>query len=91
MKKVLLLIVLLCFAGKADCKVTRKEVQAAKDTFIWHKWINNHQCKVVDGTTIYYDCAPYNEVNNDVVAMDSLYWRGLKAIRHDQKFWIIKK
>ena len=23
--------------------------------------------------------------------VDSLYWRGLKAIRHDQHFWIIKR
>ncbi len=32
-----------------------------------------------------------HENKPDLKQMDSLYWRGLKAIRHDQKFWIKKR
>ncbi len=69
MKKLLIVLVLLCFAGKATLRTFpyfEKDVKWAKHVYI-------------------------NEPFPALRALDSLTWRGLKAIRHDQKFWIRKR
>jgi hypothetical protein len=65
MKKLLIVIVLLCFVSKAESRVTRKDVKAAKAHYLAEK-------------------------RPGLREIDSLYYLGLKQIRHDQKFWVIK-
>jgi len=91
MKKIAIVLVLLCFVSKATfAHVSHKEVKAAK----W-KYIN-------DSITLYYEWGKAIfkhdtsniwsfEMRANVVQCERLTYEGLKAIRHDQKFWVRKR
>jgi hypothetical protein len=83
MKKILIVLVLLCFVGKAESHVTRKEVRAAKAKYLNAKYGPSRPFHMADADSIFVG-------DKEMISLDSLYWRGLRAIRHDQKIWVRK-
>lgn len=89
MKKIVAGLFLLC--AVASCGVTRRDVREAKAKYLHHKQLLNDgvyysQYDVIKTGEIIDSCHPTPER----VALDSLYYEGLKAIRHDQKIWVKK-
>ena len=96
MKKTILVLFILCFAHKGDCRVSHKDVSLAKNKFLCAKGWYRHEHGIDNYRTIYMisDHCQYCIYNalytQDNITIDSLTWRGLKAIRHDQRFYIRK-
>lgn len=77
MKRTILIIILLCLVGKADCRVSHKELKKAKRIYLYEKWLQHEYGN--------------KTITDDLVSMDSLTYEGLKIIYRSQHWWIIKK
>lgn len=73
-------LILLCLM--ADAHVSRREVREAKRKFKTSK-------RDYDGQACY--SSVFGTPSRDMVIMDSLYWRGLKIIRWQQKTKIFRQ
>ena len=93
MKQTIVILVLSCFGCKAESHVSRKEVKAAKAKYMYDKSLSGWDCPLYEKmdtipVNYYYECMKDFATKTQ---LDSLTWRGLQAIRHDQKFWVKKK
>ena len=80
MKKLTIILVLLCFVSKAMAHVSRKELKAAKERYL----ADSLTCLYMPHDSLYYP------QRRDIMQMDKLTYEGYKAIRHDQRFYIRK-
>jgi len=76
------MLVLLCFVSKATfAHVSRKDVKEAKERYL----ADSLTCLYMAHDSLYYP------MRKNVMECQRLTYEGLKAIRHDQKFWVKKR
>ncbi len=93
MKKLFVSILLLLICFSSFSHVSHKEVRKAKKEYELQKKFYHHEMHSHESSFDKMHSLPTesDSAKLEIIEMYRLNWIGLKRIRHDQYFWIIKK